>query len=64
MKLYSKPVTCVCQTCKCANVCEYFTETIEPVIKVVRDNLYEMSDPFVRKLDEALESFTCDYKEA
>lgn len=63
MELYSKPITCVCQTCKCAHVCEYFTDAIEPVIKVVRDNYYEMSDPFIRKLDEALESFTCDCKE-
>lgn len=63
MELWDKSVTCVCQTCKCAGVCEYFTQTIEPVIKVVSDNYYEMSDPFVRQLDEALGSFTCDYKE-
>ena len=63
MDIRNKPVTCICQQCKCASVCEYFTQTIEPVIKVIRDNFYEMSDPFVRKLDEALESFTCDYKE-
>jgi hypothetical protein len=44
-------------------VCEYYAQTIKPVITVVSGNYYEMSDPFVRKLDEALESFTCDYEE-
>jgi hypothetical protein len=63
MELYTKPVTCICQTCKCAHVCEYFAETIKPVIEVIGANLYEMSDPFIRKLDEALKSFTCDYQE-
>lgn len=59
----AKPMTCLCQMCKIASECEYYAQTVEPVIKVVQDNLYEMSDPFVRKLDEALESFTCEYVE-
>ena len=63
MELYSKPITCICQQCKCAYACEYYTETIKPVIEVIAANLYEMSDPFIRKLDEALESFTCECKE-
>ena len=59
----TEPIICICQQCKCASECEYYAQTIAPVIKVVQDNLYEMSDPFVRQLDEALESFTCDYAE-
>lgn len=58
-----KPTTCICQCCACRSTCEYFEETVKPVINVVAVNLYEMSDPFVCKLDEALESFTCEYFE-
>lgn len=63
MEIWNKPITCICQQCKCNHVCEYYAQTIKPVITVVSENYYEMSDPFVRKLDEALESFTCDCEE-
>lgn len=58
-----KPITCICQQCKCIYECEYYAETILPVIKTVADNLGNVSDTFIRKLDEALEGFTCEYKE-
>ena len=63
MEIWNKPITCICQQCKANRVCDYYTQTIKPVITVVGENLYEMSDPFVRALDEALENFTCGYKE-
>lgn len=59
----TKPITCICQQCGCAYVCEYYAETIKPVIEAVEANLCNMSDPFIRKLDEAIESFTCECKE-
>ena len=61
--LNTKPMHCICQECECTIECTYFAETIKPVIQVVEANLNEMSDPFVRALDEALENFTCEYKE-
>lgn len=59
----SKHISCICESCKLAADCEYFEQTVEPVMKAVAANLYDMSDPFVRQLDEALESFTCSYFE-
>ena len=61
--LNTKPVHCICQECKCAADCEYFAVAVKPVIKAVEDCICDMSDQFVRALDEALENFTCEYKE-
>ena len=58
-----KPITCICQRCKCCPDCGYYNESIQPVLEVVQLNAYEMSDPYIRALDEALENYTCDYFE-
>ena len=56
----TKPITCICKQCECAYRCEYYAEVIKPVIEAVEVTLCDTSEPFIRKLDEALESFTCD----
>lgn len=56
-----KPISCICNKCKHVLDCEYYEETVSPIISVVAANNYTVSDPFIRSLDEALENFICEY---
>lgn len=55
---------CICEECKCSakHKCKYFTYAVKPVIKAVEGCFFDMSDPFIKALGEALENFTCEYK--
>lgn len=59
----AKSVSCICQHCDCRKDCEFFEETVGPVINVVEVNLYDDSDPFIKCLMRNLEEFECEYYE-
>lgn len=54
---------CICQHCACKADCEFFENCVEPVANVIAANPLEAADPFIGRLFEALEKFTCDYYE-
>jgi hypothetical protein len=58
-----RDVKCICENCDCKAECEFFKETIEPCLEVVRVNLYDDSEPFVRCLINNLNDYECDYFE-
>lgn len=51
-------VQCLCKNCGCQNVCEYYHETIEPIVDVVKYPLWQ--DTFTIQIREVLEKFQCD----
>ena len=55
----NKPISCICQQCEHRGECGYYEEITEPVISAVRASSFEMSDPFIRAIDEVLEGFKC-----
>lgn len=58
---------CVCKTCSCNNVCEFYAESIKPVLEVVEKTICLGTDPvateYVEKLNKVLDDFYCEYKE-
>lgn len=58
---------CTCKTCGCNNVCEFYAESIKPVLEVVENTVCLGTDPvateYVGKLNKALDDFYCEYKE-
>jgi hypothetical protein len=58
-----RDVKCICENCDCKAECEFFKETIEPCLEVVKVNLYDDSEPFVRCLINNLNDYECDYFE-
>lgn len=55
----NKPISCICQRCEHCGECGYYEEITWPVISAVRAGCFEMSDPFISAIDEALEGFKC-----
>jgi hypothetical protein len=58
-----KPVNCICENCDCKSECDFYAETIEPCMNVVRANIYDDSEPFIACLMRNLEDFECEYFE-
>lgn len=58
-----KPVNCICQNCACKAECAFYAETIEPCMDVVRVNVYDDSEPFIKCLMRNLNEFECEYFE-
>lgn len=58
-----KPVNCICENCDCKSECDFYAETIEPCMNVVRVNIYDNSEPFIKCLITNLNDFECDYFE-
>lgn len=57
-----RQVRCICKKCACVNECEYYKETVEPIINVmIITVLYD--DLFTAKIKDVLEEFECEYFE-
>ncbi len=58
---------CQCKTCNCRGVCEFFTDAVQPVIKVVEATVYDNTDhvtiAYINSLKELLENIYCEYYE-
>ena len=55
-------VYCKCKNCDCCEECEYFEQSVKPVVEAVNAN-YDPADPYIRMLMKVLEGFQCDYFE-
>lgn len=53
---------CICNKCSCASDCEYYEETVEPIISAVTKSVF-YDDSFTVKIKDALEEFECEYFE-
>jgi len=58
-----RDVKCLCENCDCKSECDFYKETIEPCLEVVRVNLNDDSEPFIACLMRNLNDFECDYFE-
>jgi hypothetical protein len=58
-----RDVKCICENCDCKSECDFYKETIEPCLEVVRVNLYDDSEPFIKCLINNLNDFECEYFE-
>ena len=54
-------VKCICDNCDCSGECEYYNETMKPILDAVRMPFVE--DVFICKLQEAVEEFECEFFE-
>lgn len=54
-------ILCCCNWCDCKDECEYYEETVQPVIKAAT-TVYE-NDIFGEALKYALSKFVCEYFE-
>ena len=54
-------VKCICDNCDCSGECEYYNETMKPILDAVRMPFAE--DAFICKLQEAIEEFECEFFE-
>jgi hypothetical protein len=52
---------CICEHCGCVDECEYFKETVEPIIKAV--DMTITRDEFISEIIHALSNFKCEYFE-
>lgn len=59
----TRPVSCICEKCDCKSECDFYKETIEPCLEVVRVNLNDDSEPFIKGLIVNLNGFVCEYFE-
>lgn len=57
--MIKKKEVCICQRCSCD--CLFRTESVNPVIKIVRNHLWNDEDPFIAQLLDALKNFTCEH---
>ena len=53
---------CICNKCLCASDCEYYEETVEPIINAVTKTVF-YDDSFTVKIKDVLETFECEYFE-
>lgn len=53
---------CICKRCACISECEYYKETVQPVLNIVEADVF-CDDGFVNKLANVLEEFECEYFE-
>ena len=53
---------CICNKCKCVNECEYYEETVKPVIDAA-STVILYDDSFTNKIKDVLEEFECEYFE-
>ena len=54
-------VQCICEQCNCRSKCEYFKETIEPIVKAVGMTIAQ--DEFTSNIRYTLRNFKCEYYE-
>lgn len=60
---------CICKTCDCKSECAYFEANVKPVLDIVETEIGhaqfspEPPDPYIKKLESALEGFECEYFE-
>ena len=54
-------VQCLCKNCKCRIECEYYYETVRPIVDSVKSPLEQ--DEFTIQIRDVLEKFQCDYFE-
>ena len=54
-------VKCICDNCGCSDECEYYNETMKPILDAARMPFVE--DAFICKLQEAIEEFGCEFFE-
>lgn len=54
-------VKCTCDNCDCSGECEYYNETMKPILDATRMPFVE--DAFIVKLQEAIEEFECEFFE-
>ena len=53
---------CKCKNCDCCEECEFFQQSIKPVVEAVNAN-YDPADHYMRSLAAVLGNFECDYFE-
>jgi hypothetical protein len=55
-------VRCLCDRCDCCEECEFFEQSVKPVVEAVNAN-YDPMDRYMRSLVDVLCNFQCDYFE-
>ena len=57
-------ITCRCKECNCNCECEFYENAIKPVIKVLEEPSYDLTDytssKYLNSLKEVVENFWCD----
>ena len=56
-------VQCICLHCSCVDECEYFNDTIKPIVKSVVNNMTLSYDEFTSGILHVLREFECEYFE-
>lgn len=54
--------TCCCKRCDCVEDCEYFQQSIQPVVEALNAN-YDPADHYMRTLENVLSNYDCEYFE-
>lgn len=66
-KMQMPKISCRCTDCGCKDVCEFYETAIQPVLKVIEDPSYDLTDYITKKylngLKEVVENFYCDQYE-
>lgn len=67
MEILMTDTTCICETCGCRDACDFYAESIKPVIEVTENTccmgVDPVADAYVKKLIEVLDGFSCEYYE-
>lgn len=56
-----RPVICICDKCSCMSECDYYEETIKPIITGAKTMIEE--DEFTTRIKDALSDYKCEYFE-
>ena len=54
--------TCICEKCDCVEECEFFQQSIKPVVEAVNAN-YDPADRYIKALEIVIGGYMCDYFE-
>ncbi len=54
--------TCCCEKCDCVEECEFFAQSIKPVVEAVNAN-YDPADRYIKALEIVVGGYMCDYFE-
>ena len=52
---------CICERCDCADECEYYEETIKPILDVIAP--FSIGDSFLVAISNVIKDFECEYFE-
>ena len=53
---------CLCKCCACNTECEYYKETVKPIVDIA-SSMFGEEDEFIIQIREVLERFECEYFE-